>query len=375
MPLCDLKNVYCDPLLLKAAANNTCRFHCAPREFTPSDIGSKGLCPEVYYLAYPYLFALVYGAKLETGGGGVFEFACPNFNAGVRFEVVKTKISLFDRIKNIVKKVISPLFHVVQMQCGIDLKLVGVGDSLPPQCPHSSRSTGEIYHINFGQFNDLCPAAFRSVFPYYVLNHLRRRAGRPVMTDLVACPDHKKNLIFAVSDNENAKNGADTEEICCATDGIDIQTIKGGALYIEEGSRFSIKTVLEKLGFPCPMLLNVGIPYYLTLSHGGKLGFYTYDPKSAMIQCPNTHKRVTVEVVLEDSRVIFKIHDVAENQECPRNIKPGDRYGIPVDDKHRSVMEMLNLLIFYSVLAKQTAGPLDLTNINHQSQFRIEGPE
>jgi uncharacterized repeat protein (TIGR04076 family) len=371
MPRCDLYESYDKPISLKGATKNTCRFHKAPQKFSPSEVGPAGLCPEIYYLAYPYLFAEVYGAKLTAGEGRRLQFTCPNADTRLMFEVVHTQISLYDRMKNMIKIAISRFLHMAMMHCGIDLKLVDLPQLLPPACPHSLAKTGDVYHINFGLFNNLCPAAFRSVFPYYAVNFLRNKGGRPLLTDLVACPDHKKHLMFDISNNCIGKNDKSSEEICHATDDINIQMIKKDSVNPAMKEIFSIGDIMKGLNFPCPMLLNVGIPYYLTLYHGGKLGFYTYNHKSAIIQCPNTKGRVSVEVILEDSNVVFKILDAAGEHTCPHDIKPGENYLFSVDDKNRAIMEKLNLLIFYSVLAKETADPIIVENITDQSKYKI----
>ncbi len=371
MPICELYDVYRGPLSLTRASRNSCRFHKAPHKFESSEVAPEGLCPEVYYLAYPYLFAIVYGAKLRTGKGEGFQFTCPNADAPVKFEVIKTKLSPHDRIKNVVKKVISPFFHIAMMHSGIDLKVIDIPDSLPLKCPHSSVKKGRVYHINFGQFNNLCPAAFRSLFPYTAINYLRKKENRGILTDLVACPDHRKNLIFDISNKDIKKSGHDSEKICHVTEDINIQTIKDSSFHIENREIFSIGDIMKGLNSPCPILLNIGIPYYLTLYHKGKLGFYTYNSKSAIIQCPNTDKRVTAEVILEDSKIKFKILEIAGGHKCPHDIKPGDSYELPVNDKTRYIVEQLNLLILYSILAEESANPIIIKNIADQSQFKI----
>jgi hypothetical protein len=313
----------------------------------------------------------VYGAKFITVKGKVFQFTCPNAGSPVKFEVIKTKLSLHDRIKNVLKKAISPFFHVAVMHSGIDLKVIDIPNSLPLKCPHSSVKKDRVYHINFGQFNNLCPAAFRSVFPYFAVNYLRKKQNRSILSDLVACPDHKKNLIFDISNKDIKKSGYDSEKICHVTEDINVQTIKGSPVYTENREIITIGEIMKGLKFPCPILLNIAIPYYLTLYHKGKLGFYTYNSKSAIIQCPNTYKRVTAEVILEDSKIKLKILEIGGGHKCPHDINPGDNYEFPVNDKTRYIMGQLNLLILYSILAKETDDPIIIKNIADKSKFLI----
>lgn len=378
MAVCSLIDIYKSRISL-IDAKAACHFHSAPYAFAPLELGPGGLCPEAYYLFYPYLFALVYGADLDLGRQGPFSLTCPHPEIEMKFQIIKTRPALREQMKNIIKSAIANIYQVAMQRLNIALMPTGSARLEFTCCPHPGMEKDKVYRINFGNLKGLCPAALRSIFPYLACNYLRKKSGKDYPAKYVACPDHIKRLRFKIghlSDEKKAKepfNEKNHLEICNVPGGIQIQRISDeNGLFIKDLSYFSIIDMTRKINFPCPVLLNVAFPYYLAVSKNGKLGFYTGSFKSAMIQCPNPEVGVQAKICKVDSNIEFRITDVEGKAECPCNIKKGDILKISAGiNKDGFSLEDFNLLFFYSMLAGEVSKPFIVKSIINKSVFKV----
>ena len=174
------------------------------------------------------------------------------------------------------------------------------------------------FNIN-GKFSYLCPAAFGSLFPHVFFdmqNDLAAGANK-----VVSCPDHKVNLRFRFI--------ADPQSDHCASCGcydfapIKIQIVDRTGTQTE----LSLTDILKATHFKCFSAFQVLFPYYFALVNGGSLGFYTNDRGSAIVQCPNSEKKIEFHV-LQDGRGDIHYRVVGCGQECPLGYRKDETHRI-----------------------------------------------
>ena len=198
---CSLKNVTEDNLFLDSF-KKPCHFHMTERSFDENKMMPKHICSEMYYLTYPYYFATAYGANFGKELNNKLTIKCPDKNKRVNFILHKTPSPTYEKLKNIVKKALgsSMIYQVAMQYCGVKLK-VEKEKGLKSECPKTEMFNKNDFNINFGdeEGKSLCPAGFRSMFPYHAIMHLRRKIGiKNRSFPLVTCPDHLKQLMFSV---------------------------------------------------------------------------------------------------------------------------------------------------------------------------------
>ena len=367
--VCDLINVSEDPISLKQF-QKPCHFHLTERTFESTQVIPGNLCPEVYYLTYPYMFATAYGAKFEDTKKNKKTFCCPNPKIRAEFELERTKAPAYERFKNAVKVVLgsSMIYQVAMQYCGVNIKVKKNQNEKFSQCPKKNMNKGDRYSINFGEKEGvgMCPAGFRSVFPYQSLNFLRSKNGNNKdQITTVTCPDHIKQLQFTVGKNNN-KSNADSNEVCEISDDVNIKM---------EDKDTSMRNIMMDLKFPCPVLFNIGFPYFLTVANGGKLGFYTNSHRSAMIQCPNSKVRVHARIGKSKNGKYFEyvITNVDGKNECPKGIKTGDIFKLPIKKSDQKVdFDDLNYIIYYSAIAKEQNNKISIQRPFNNKHYSLE---
>lgn len=371
--VCSLKNVTNDSIFLDSFVK-PCHFHLSAREFGQKKIMPDGVCPEMYYLTYPYYFATAYGAKFNQK---LFfsencYIKCPKKDARIEFELQKTPAPFYEKFKNIIKKVLasSMVYQVAMQYCGVVLKIRNKSDPKNKFCPKQKMFEKNNFSINFGdeEGRGLCPAAFRTIFPYQALMHLRRlfQNKKNRIFPLVTCPDHLKQLHFKIKPNQNEKVD-EHNSICEIDDDITVET---------QGNKKKVDEIMQDLGFPCPVMFKIIFPYYLTINNGGKLGFYTGKHRSAMVQCPNSKVKVHSEVGLSSKKDCFeiKITNIGGCSKCPKNIKKNDIYKINLnkDTKKKFNIHDLNYILFYSSIVRDNKESISLKAPFSENEYNIK---
>ena len=108
------------------------------------------------------------------------------------------------------------------------------------------------------------------------------------------------------------------------------------------------------------MLLNTLYGYYVTLTNGGGLAFYTKKLEAAVAQCPSSRSRVAVEITKNGDHVDFEAIEI-NGVECPRGIKKGDKFSLPLDPKENSVcLDAFNSFFLACGVAKYFEEPLSV---------------
>jgi len=308
----------------------SCHYHKAPDFLHRGGIVPQGASPSLMYFLYPYLLALSYGGGMP----GLQRCRHPEALEGVTVQIMKKKPRLRERSLNVVKIFLMPIKPIGRIRC-------------QPEVEAGNRSVP----FDLGTEGTLCPAALRSILPFWVREELRASKGDGDPHWRVSCPDHLKNLVFGYGEPD----GDFYDSICSW--GAGTQLIEKRPCSLGRNARAeSLDEISTLLDFPCPSLLNVSYGYYLTLCTGGELGFSAPSLKAAIYQCPNPLSRVIVRIWKRSEWIDFEVLHVM-GQSCPRAIKEGDRFHLPSDPRqNRFCLDAFNVLFPYAGLSEFLEG-------------------
>lgn len=317
----------------------SCHYHRVTEFIGWQRVLPQGLQPSFFYVLYPYLLAITYGGNIPAGQ----EFRCPGAtvqdNSRPVFTIRRKPLDRRERVKNFVKTLLAPA------------RPMGRTYFMP-----EIETKGGSYPFDLGSKGTLCPAAFRSFFPYLALSYLKRKSGGVESGWKICCPDHLKNLLYGSGKIDQV----DFQSICFFGNSARIQ-MKSPCRSNMNVSISSLEDIAKILNFPCPSLLNVVYGYYLTLATGGELAFYSKSFGAAIAQCPNPASRVVVEICRRSGTISVEILDVIGNQ-CPRGIKKGNIFFFPRDTKKNSFcLDAFNSLFLYCGLAEYCNMPISVT--------------
>lgn len=179
--------------LEKQSPKQTCKYYRYCNEaFDLEHLGPKGLCLDLYFAAYPYFLALLYGAKFSwENDKNTVHAQCPAPSGSVHFEVRRIPLEkeiLSEGIKKKVKIIVKITYIEEQ-----------VGDyNYSCIC---SQKVGQEFEFNQGDFlEQMCPAAFYNIYPTIksmLLNREKRwsKGGKVYMQ----CPDNNIGIMFEIS--------------------------------------------------------------------------------------------------------------------------------------------------------------------------------
>lgn len=325
-----------------------CQYHSDPEFINPWSILPNGLQPSLYYALYPYLLATAYGGNInpdQAFGNPVSKTREPVF-------IRRKPLHLSEQSKNIVKTLLSPILPLGRIKVLPEIE-----------------TTDGTYPFDLGGEGTTCPAAIRSFFPFWAYNQLKNGNNATNEAWKISCPDHLKNLTFGTG----SPGDAFFESVCYFGDKAKIKTVspcvsctcQAANDQESQGSPKSLNDIMEKLGFPCPTLLNVMYGYYLTLVKGGELAFYSKSFDAAIAQCPNPRSRVVVEICRKKETIEFKVLDVIGST-CPRSIKKGDTFSLPRStEKNKFCLDAFNSLFLSCGLAELSKEPLNVNCVVH----------
>ena len=146
------------------------------REYSENEIYPDGMCPWLYYSAYPYMLGLLFGADFMHNSDGDANVACPAIN-GVRSFVRKR-----EHPGHIEDSRISPKSHFV-----IYTEIVGVGECGDAgDCPKGHKVGDRFIFPTSMKEQYMCPAAWYQTFPF-----LTGKIDLPecLKMDAIKCPD------------------------------------------------------------------------------------------------------------------------------------------------------------------------------------------
>ena len=341
------------------ALDKPCHYHSESKELG-AGLLPKGLSPSLYYYMYPYLLSTAYGGKIRSDQG----FKNPlNDSSGGREKALirKSRPPIIEQGKNIIKDILSPLRKYGKIL----------------NCPKIETEDG-IFPFDLGYDKTSCPAAFRSQFPTLVQHTLSdKRNGKETPWE-AGCPDHIKNLVFGdkLSDGKQSINDSFFDAICYWGEDAKIEPVSGCFKEAHDEAPRTLDEIMKKLNFPCPMLLNTMYGYYVTLTNGGKMAFYSKRLEAVVAQCPSTKSRVAVEISLNDDRIDFNAIEV-NGSECPRGIKVGDCFSLPANpEKNEVCLDAFNSIFLACGVAEYSEKPLNVGCVleNCSASWRVTAP-
>lgn len=309
-----------------------CQYHSSTEFINWWNILPDGLQPSLYYVLYPYLLATVYGGNIPSKQA----FTNPITEDPKPVYIRRKLPHVTERAKNVVKTLLSPI------------KPMGRAKILP-----EIETSDGAYLFDLGYEGTMCPAAFRSLFPFWAYNHLKNNGNTNEFSLKICCPDHIKNLTYT----KGIPDDTFFESICYWGKNAKIEN-KSKCSAGKTVSAGSLDEIMNVLGFPCPALLNVMYGYYLTLAKGGELAFYSKSFDAAVAQCPNPKSRVVIEIHRRKDTVEFNAIDVL-GCACPRGIEKGNTFSLAREvEKNKFCLDAFNSLFLSCGLVEFFEEPL-----------------
>lgn len=289
-----------------------CRYHRNSAEYPISRLTNEGLCPEAFHSLYPLAFSMLY-ADVK---GGVVQCSCPGVDGNITFRLVQIPVDLMHELINGLKQIISFIYplEIIRYKVFIEVKQSN------PACPYNYKK-GNFFMLNLGKEKAICPAAFYNIFPL-VIPWANTRNSKPY-----ACPDHRRNILFRLHYRAPGSNSDKTKVCPCCRPlnnlAINVKSVSGVCEKgYKAGDLFRVEDILKHLNFPCLAALHTAYPYISTLLKGGKLGFYSNNCQSAVIQCPNVEVKVEMKVEkLATGKILIRILNLKDL--CPLGLTKG----------------------------------------------------
>ncbi len=312
--------------------DRSCRYHQSTELVHWWNVVPEGLKPSLQYILYPYLLATTYGGKLPEDQ----TYQHPLLTNEKLTDIKEKSPALLEQIKNFIKTCLLPVMPMGRAKSAPEIK---IGKN--------------IYPFDLGQGGTLCPASFRSFFPFLARKRLKDEKENISSSWEVCCPDHLKNLTFG-----SGKGDTDFyDSICFWGKSAEIKALSPCKSQINTASH-SLDDIAKQLEIPCPTLLNVAYGYYLTLERGGELGFYSKSLDAGIFQCPNPRSRVVVEISKNNAAINFKVINVIGDA-CPRGIHKDDEFDLPKKSgENKFCMDAFNSLYLYAGLSEFLKTPL-----------------
>lgn len=143
---------------------NPCRYHkCASQVYQREKLAPYKFCLDAFYVAYPYCFALLYGAKFKFSDNNSIRIKCPNPDSFITMEIKNQRvlpkfvIALKGKLIRFLQKLNFPFEYPHQK---IKIKVIENNN-----CPAGYR-IGEEFEFNIWKKDQLCPAGFSMLFPF-----------------------------------------------------------------------------------------------------------------------------------------------------------------------------------------------------------------
>ncbi len=194
-----IKNKPCTPETKVEIKFNSCAIRCKyhgkgrKNKYNFHGLAPKNLCPDLFYVAYPYGLAFLYDAVIDKKRSVIL--SCPYAKANVKLEVRAKPMRLkplLNRIEKWARKNWRPLSLTDKR---IIMKIISVeGD-----CPRHHQSNQE-FEFNIGFSSELCPASFHSIYPFIFLiakKELSRFADTRHSIK-IGCPDARDKIIYKI---------------------------------------------------------------------------------------------------------------------------------------------------------------------------------
>ncbi|HIF03703.1 MAG TPA: hypothetical protein EYQ84_10645 [Nitrospinaceae bacterium] len=303
--------------LVYDANDNRCRYHEKSSGDKSINIFSQGMCPIAYMNLYPTLFALHLNQepnqlKIDPQNHVIY---CPVGSDGVQFKVYtkRLKFNLRAYLKVAIYWLANKIMPVEVFNKTTHIEVLSEGGG----CPLNIKK-GDNFYFNLDHTDELCPAAFNSVYPFLDVINNNFTAG---------CPDYRTHVSFNAPSKEvtEKKENPLVSDLVCDSyvSKVKMTFFKGEFDNpIELEKDYLIDDLIKIAGIRCFTSFHVAFPYLDTLYNGGQLGFLTGKRNSAGICCPNTSLMVKYEVAKEEEE--FKYRCIKTSPDCPRKIESGE---------------------------------------------------
>lgn len=273
-----------DSIFLKTAPfKRSCRYHRKQGQtYKEDNLIPRNFCPQAYAKIYPQAFSILYGPDLKSE-----KILCPNKKFPVEFSLTSTYSlpSVVRRLKRFSLSFLNKIGVATEFpekKISIEVKKTN------KKCPKNFK-TGDTFTFNIWRKNELCPASFYAMFPFYLKGSIPS----------FHCPD---------------------------PDGISYQTSKGDFSCRQFLSGWKIKS-----NSLCPMLIYSLFPYFLTLKKGGKFE-WVMPGENVQVQCPY-RQGVIAEVFLpKESNKLLKVKIVNLKGACYLKIRKGQSFLLARED-------------------------------------------
>lgn len=169
-----------------------CKYHKElGHVFNMQDLAPKGLCRELFYAAYPKSLAVLYNGrpnrgKIRSKGINQMVTACPAPNGvKVRIRTEERLHPIFRMIKELIEEFMKFIHRGYDAPFrNVTIEVAEVGT----YCPKGYQE-GDMFKFNINKQDELCPAAFATVYPYLkFLDNEKNKTGRS-KTMKIHCPD------------------------------------------------------------------------------------------------------------------------------------------------------------------------------------------
>lgn len=337
-----------------------CRYHRRHSDRPINLIKPKGLCPEAYHQLYPVLFSMISAPYSELRSKPMV-MRCPGTKGNVQFELFRGPAKFSARLINIIKHFVSMVYMTEIRKYRIYIKVKSITGS----CPYQLKE-GDIFEFNLDKGPEICPAAFNNVFPGFI-SRIYDFSNKNI--GVLACPDHKTNILFSINPSLGDNNIVESDPLCCKS--VDNLAIYADSIQMpcrlgyKKGQLFKVKDILKKIGLPCYSLFHVIYPYIYTQLKDGKLGFRSKNYSSAIIQCPNS--KVKAEVLLKRlNKDQFEISIKNLKDICPLGLTKGKKFTFNMQDIGKICLISFVALHPYTLIYQY---------ITEDTRFSCPGPE
>lgn len=340
MKKCDLHRSGTRGGVAVVAARKACRYHRTGEWYPAARMTPDGLCPFAFHALYPDCLAMLSRGRYPTEGGReVCRIRCPFAGEGVEFNISRTprKRTLLGKLELLARKTADLFMPVELLEHGIAIEVTRAGGG----CACGYRE-GDRFEMNIKGKGELCPAAFYSLFPFY----LTAAPGEGGVDLRIPCSDYRTNIVFSLG-------GGDAGACFTHCDDYgDISVHAEGAP--GGGAGGGVNDLIAALRIPCLSAFAAAFPYMVTLGHGGSLGFLTRDRLAAGIQCPNPSARVRMFVGKDRKSGGFWLDVHGRDSVCPRGLEPGTRRPLP--PLEGGALPLRALAVLYPYIMRFKAG-------------------
>jgi len=311
--LCDIASKDHDKTVLVYDINDDrCRYHRRQTKGQNKDLLKSFPCPLSFSYLYPALFSMHCQASLDSAKKGRMEqrVRCAAQDQGLEFTLScrQRPNSIANFFGKYISRLINRFIPIEQREFLVDYKVTRVNKS----CPLGIKS-GDTFTFNVDNLDEICPAAFHSVYPFGQL--MEKKC-------LLGCPDYRTHVKFSA----NNEQPADAPGMPCDTYPIKIRLKKVFGDFnvpMNIGVWYSADELIEALHLQCLTSFYIAFPYLLALSTGGQLGYLFNDRNKAGICCPNDACQVNY-AVSKDENDKYSYQCIKAHPLCPRKLKEGD---------------------------------------------------